>query len=95
MNDDLAAEAAAYGVILPDHIQRQEHFTLWADHLPAVDLFMRCMTQWRTGPNGVIGLDYGVVLEMARLYKTPDLQQTMEHLQVMEIRARELLNEKR
>lgn len=94
-NSELDAEAAAYGVILPDHMTQPQHFTLWADHLPAVELFMRCMTQWRCGSSGVIGLDYGVVLEMAKLYQTPHLPATMEHLQVMEVHARELLNEKR
>lgn len=94
LNDDLMNEAAAYGVILPDHLQQSKDFVLWADHLPAVELFMRCLTQWRSGPNGLIGLDYGVVLEMAKLYQTPHLPETMEDLQVMEVRARELLNEK-
>lgn len=95
INDDLLQEAAAYGVILPDHLQESENFVLWSDHWPAVELFMRCMTQWRCGSNGVIGLDYGVVLEMAKLYQVPRLPETMEDLQIMEIRARELLNEAR
>lgn len=95
INDDLLADAAEYGVILPDHLQQPADFSLWAEHLPVVDLFMRCMTQWRTGANGVIGLDYGVVLQMANLYQVQALPEVMEDLQVMELHARELLNEKR
>jgi hypothetical protein len=91
-SDDLIKEAAAFGVILPDHLEAEKHYSLWADHWPAVELFMRCMTQWRAGPNGVIGLDYGVVLEMAKLYQVPQLPDAMEDLQVMELHARELLN---
>jgi hypothetical protein len=35
------------------------------------------------------------VLQMANLYQTPNLPEVMEDLQVMEIHARELLNESR
>lgn len=55
---------------------------------------MRCLTQWRATSGGVVGLDYGVVLEMARLYGTPNLRETMEDLQVMEVHARDLINER-
>ena len=34
---------------------------------PAVELFCRVLTQWRTGPNGYIGLDYGVLLSLMEL----------------------------
>lgn len=95
VNDQLLEEAAAYGVILPDHLQESKDFALWADHWPAVELFLRCMTQWRCGANGVIGLDYGVVLDMAKLYQVPRLAETMEDLQIMEIRARDLLNKEK
>ncbi len=95
INDELLDDAAAYGVILPDTIQQPQEYRLWGEHWPAVELFMRCMTQWRTGANGVIGMDYGVVLEMAKLYQVPRLPKTMEDLQIMEIRARDLLNKER
>lgn len=92
INKELEEDAAAYGVILPDHLSAPRDYVLWADHWPAVELFMRCGTQWRATSGGLIGLDYGVVLEMAKLYQVPRLPQAMEDLQVMEIRARELLN---
>jgi hypothetical protein len=54
---------------------------------------MRCMTQWRCGASGVVGLDYGVVLQMASLYQiTEDLARVMEDLQTMELHARGLIN---
>lgn len=55
-------------------------------------MFMRVQTQWRTGANGVVGLDYGVVLELARLTKIKDPVQLLDDLQVMELHARTLLN---
>lgn len=88
----LRADAAAYGVILEPHHLEPVSYGLWAEHLPAVELLARCITQWRAGSNGVIGLDYGVVLKMARLYGTPDLPRVMEDLQLMEFHARELIN---
>jgi hypothetical protein len=40
----------------------------------------------------VIGLDYGVVIELARLQQISDPMQLLDDLQVMELHARELLN---
>lgn len=94
VSDDLEQEAAAYGVILPEYLKESEDFLIWPDHLSALELFARCMTQWRVGPGGVIGLDYGVVLDMAKLYQVQPLTDVMEQLQVMEIHARDLLNKR-
>jgi len=47
-------------------------------------MFLRCQTQWRTGPNGVIGLDYSVVLELCRLYDVGNKAAMLEDLQIME-----------
>lgn len=94
VNDDLEKEAEAYGVILPEYLKESPEFCLWQDHLSALELFARCMTQWRAGPGGVIGLDYGVVLEMAKLYQVQPLTEVMEQLQVMEVHARDLLNKR-
>lgn len=88
----LQADAAAYGVILEPHHLAPPDYRLWAEHLPAVDLFARCMTQWRATSGGVMGLDYGVVLAMANLYQVHDMPRVMEDLQVMEIHARDRIN---
>ena len=39
-----------------------------------------------------MGLDYGVVLQMASLYQIQDLARVMEDLQIMELYARDLIN---
>lgn len=94
VDDQLQQEAAAYGVILPDAPQQSTDYHLWAEHRPAVELFMRCATQWRTAADGVIGLDYGVVLQMASLYQVDDLPRAMEDLGVMEVYGRQLINKR-
>jgi hypothetical protein len=88
----LQADAAAYGIILEPHHVEPEKYLLWPEHADAVDLFLRCMTQWRASGNGVIGLDYGVVLQLASLYGIRDPATTLEELQVMELHARDLIN---
>ena len=72
-------------------------FVVWAEHEDAVMIFLCIQTQWRPGPNGVIGLDYGVLLGPGRmfdLYSVESPRQTLEDLQVMEARAKELINPK-
>lgn len=81
-------------MILETHHLAPVDYALWAEHWPAVELFMRCATQWRSGSNGVMGLDYGVVFKMASLYQIKDLASVMEDLQVMELHARDLINKK-
>ncbi|MFZ9959313.1 MAG: DUF1799 domain-containing protein [Candidatus Limnocylindrus sp.] len=88
----LQRDAEVYGVILQSHHLQPEHFCLWADLWPVVNLFMKCLTQWRSGPSGVLGLDYGAVFLMAPLLGTSLDAAMMDDMQTMEIHARDLLN---
>ena len=65
--------------------EEPQHFEVWPGNWPAVDLFLRCQTQWRIGPNGRAGLDYVAVLEIGRLYGLEDLPAVFDDLQVMEL----------
>lgn len=67
-------------------------FEVWPEHEESVLLFLRTQTQWRVGGNGVVGLDYGVVLQIMDLYAVEERRQTLEDLQVMETRAKDLIN---
>lgn len=67
---------------------------VWPENWPAVCLFLSVQTQWRSGPNGLIGLDYGAVLSVARLNRTPQLRETMADLQVIETTILEHINRK-
>jgi hypothetical protein len=90
---ELLADAAAFGLALPDELIKPKDCSVWREHWDVLELFIRCATQWRSGANGVMGLDYGVVLQMASLYQiTEDLPRVMEDLQTMELHARDLIN---
>lgn len=77
---------------MPNELMAQQNHTLWAEHVDAVNLFARCMTQWRTTASGVMGLDYGVVLQLASLYQISNTIEALENLQVMELHAIKLIN---
>ena len=89
---ELLADAAAFGLALPEAMLAPKVYSVWPEHMDVLELFLRCMTQWRSGASGVIGLDYGVVLQMASLYQIQDLARVMEDLQTMELHARDLIN---
>jgi hypothetical protein len=57
-------------------------------------MFCRAQTQWRTTMNGVLGLDYGAVAWLFRLYAVEDERSMLEDLQVMEAAAMAALNER-
>lgn len=69
------------------------NFEIWPENVDVLLMFLRCQTQWRTGPSGVVGLDYGVVLELCRLYDVRDAKQLLADLQVMEAYALQLIAE--
>ena len=71
---------------------RPKTYEVWPEHEDAVIMFLRCQTQWRTTMSGVMGLDYGVILQLMDLYAVEEKRQMMEDLQVMESHARDLLN---
>jgi len=94
-NDDLLADLAAYGAdpsCLPVGVTNPKQFEVWPEHEPVVMLFLQVQTQWRVGGVGVVGLDYGVVLQVMDLYAVENRRQVLEDLQVMESRAKELIN---
>jgi hypothetical protein len=66
------------------------------DNWEAVLMFLRIESQWRTTSSGVMGLDYNVLLGpggMLDFYNVESPRQVMEDLQVIEAKARQLLND--
>lgn len=57
-----------------------------------LDMFLRCQTQWRTTMSGVLGLDYGAVAWVLKLYEVEDQRSMLEDLQVMEAAAMVTIN---
>ncbi len=101
-SERMQSDAEALGLILPDDDQPPVDYGVWPENWPAVELFLRCSTQWRTGepspiaPAGVCGLDYSVVLALATLYlpASAETQTILEDVQIMERRALELIYER-
>lgn len=90
----LQADAAAYGVLIEPHHLAPREYRLWAEHWPAVDLFSRLQTQWRATSGGLVGLDYGVLMALAPVWGVTVTRPVMDALQVMEVHAREILNQR-
>jgi len=80
------------GVALPE--QPEEHFEVWEENWEALMMWSRVQTQWRTSMGGVIGLDYGAIAWVFRLYEVKDQRSLLEDLQVMEAAAMAKLNER-
>ena len=68
----------------------EKDFAVWPENWPAVELFLRCQTQWNTSVGGVTGFDYSSVIALVNMYAY-DVA-VFEDLQIMEAAAIELLN---
>lgn len=66
---------------------------LWPDNAASINFYLLIHTQWRAGPHGVIGLDYGVVFaQLARLdLSEEDRQRIFDDVRVIESEARQIL----
>jgi hypothetical protein len=80
----------------PDYGNRAtDDFEVWPENWDAVQMFLRCQTQWRTaGMGGVLGLDYVAVSWLLRLYRVRDQRAVLEDLQTMEAAVLEAMAEK-
>jgi len=93
------ADLKAYGAdpsALPVEAITPAQFEVMAENWQAVLMFLRVESQWRPTSGGVMGLDYGPLLGpggMMELYAVEDPREVMEGLQVIEGRARQLINE--
>ena len=93
MQDDSQDDAAVMGVALPEAPPPVD-FEVWEENWQAVEMFLRCQTQWRTTMSGLLGLDYGAVAWILRLYEVEDQRAVLEDLQIMEAAAMAKLNER-
>lgn len=84
------------GIELPEQPAPSDDYEVLPENWEAVQMFLRCQTQWRTaGMGGVLGLDYGPVAWLLRLYRVKDQRAVLEDLQTMEAAVLEALAEKR
>ena len=70
--------------------QAPQHFEVWPENWPAVELFMRCQTQWRTDNGQRVGLIYSELIAIGSLYSVENLGRVVEDVQVIEA---EILNQ--
>ena len=70
--------------------QAPQVFEVWPENWPAVELFMRCQTQWRTDNGKRVGLINSELIGTGRLYRVKNLCRVMEDVQVIE---REILKQ--
>jgi len=80
---------------LPIDSKTDDHYEVWPDCWPAVDLFIKAQTQWRTSAAGLIGLDYGAVRWLMEIYAISDACRVLEDLQVIEARVLEAMNDRK
>ena len=69
--------------------QAPEHFEVWPENWAALDLFLRCQTQWRTDNGQRVGLVYSELIAIGSLYSVENLGRVVEGVQVIEA---EILN---
>lgn len=69
---------------MPDDDAASADFQIEPECVESVAMFNRVSTQWRIGPRGPVGLDYGAVQFMLSLYPSNEPRQLVEDLQVME-----------
>jgi hypothetical protein len=81
--DDTATDAAVLG-IEPPPSKKPKDFEVLPDAWPAVAVFLRVQTQWRTSAGGVVGLDYGPVRWVFNLLQIKDPVTTLADLQIIE-----------
>lgn len=72
--------------------QPREDFEVWEENWTVVEMFLRCQTQWRTTMSGVLGLDYGAVAWLFKMYAVEDPRALLEDLQIMEEAAMLTIN---
>jgi hypothetical protein len=70
---------------------------VWPENWPHVLLFEAMSTQWRVGPGGAIGLDYGVLPTVMRLEGVPraDWPEAFTALRILESAALEEMRTKK
>ena len=81
------------GIELPEP-EQAEHYEVEPDAWPALQLFPMVQTQWRSGPSGLLGLDYNAVRWVMELQGITEPLATLDDLQVIEARVVEIVNER-
>lgn len=62
---------------------------VWPENWPVIQLFLCVSTQWRMGPSGATGLDYGVLFSVMARMKLTEVEHDLmfEDIRFMEQEA--------
>lgn len=73
----------------PEDLLIDQTIDVWPENVTAVRVFLAMRTQWRTGPAGRTGLDYGALPEVWRRLKVPPAErdEVFSMLGVLEMAA--------
>ncbi|MCX7208189.1 MAG: DUF1799 domain-containing protein [Proteobacteria bacterium] len=82
----LQDDAVVLGVILPAELVNEDESDseLFPELVPVVQFFSTCLTQWRVGAGGAVGLDYLAVKMIADTQGLPWSSQLLSDIQGME-----------
>lgn len=61
-----------------------EDYEVWPENWPALEMWCKVQTQWRTSMSGAVGLDYSVLPWLFKMYEVEDDRSLLEDLQAME-----------
>jgi hypothetical protein len=94
----LAADAAAFGLTLPEMPQEDEGDTceIWPENVETLEVFVSCGTQWRVDPTSgtALGLDYSGVIAAIDMMGVARTRKLFDDLRAMERAAIKELNRK-
>ena len=82
------------GIEILDDAEPIEHFEVIPSAWPAVLLFLKVQTQWRTAMGALIGFDYSAVRWCVELMGFDNPLEVLDDLQVIEGRLIETLNKR-
>lgn len=82
----LRADAAALGVILPEEPEpKQEHFEVWEENWPILEMFLRL--DWRFTMGERTGLNYQTLEWLCGVFKVENIPEMYDGLRSMELSA--------
>lgn len=82
----LLEDAAALGVILQSEPEKkQEHFEVWEENWPILEMFLRL--DWRFTMGERTGLNYQTLEWLCRVFKVEDVPEMYDGLRSMELAA--------
>lgn len=96
LESDLAAQGLDISTLEPWRLEQLQEgaddFLLWEEHVPVVELFLRCVRQWRTAGEAFLGIDYGALSWVCKLSNIEPTLPLLDDFQIMEAQAVEILN---